>query len=175
MVQTFAEKKSQAHNVRGVLLDEFVPGSLAALRPRIETAFLENVDDGRTTDSGDAELLQFAHDPGVAPAVFARKSQDYFSNSPPSRGGAPPLGLATGFSPALVSPLTHARDVRGETMERSSLRAAPSGFPSLSSSARSAGVTVIFSGESLASHAKLGLQEFDIFSLGFLARGGTRD
>jgi hypothetical protein len=88
------DEKSAAHS--GVALHELVPGSRAALRSRVESGFLEDVDRGRAARVADAELPQLAEDAGVTPAVLVGNPQHEFADV---LRGARAAGLAVGFLP----------------------------------------------------------------------------
>src|SRR5262249_18314518 len=64
----------------GMSFDEVVPGSFAALRPRIESIFEQDVADGAARALADAELSQLTGDAQVAPAVLARQPQNQLPN-----------------------------------------------------------------------------------------------
>jgi hypothetical protein len=65
---------------RGVNLDEFVPGTEAALGTRIEAVFPENISDGASVDHADAQLLEFAQNAGQSPAILASKLENQLPN-----------------------------------------------------------------------------------------------
>jgi hypothetical protein len=56
----------------GVLLEEVVPGPFSTLGPGIEPVPLQNSPHRVPAGRFDPELLQLAHDPGVATTMFLR-------------------------------------------------------------------------------------------------------
>src|SRR5581483_3864924 len=63
-----------------VTLDEVGPGAFAALRPRVETSFTQDVHDSRAADRTNPEFLQLPEDAGVAPASLVRDPQHSLTN-----------------------------------------------------------------------------------------------
>ena len=86
----------------GMALDELFPGRFAAIGSRVDAMFAQDVGDRRPRDLIESELLEFAVDARVAPAVFAGQSQDQVANflvgSRPARLLGVRLGVGIGGS-----------------------------------------------------------------------------
>src|SRR5262245_7125193 len=59
---------------------ELVPGALAAPRARLETGGFQDLFDCVSRRRLDPQLLELAHNPGVAPGILLRHQQDQLAN-----------------------------------------------------------------------------------------------
>jgi hypothetical protein len=74
-VHTFLEKKVAGPECVAVSLEELIPSAFATTRAGVQAIVLEDLDDRRTADLADAQLLQLTEDADVAPSVLSCQSQ----------------------------------------------------------------------------------------------------